>query len=64
MWRYGVSLLPALQLSDLDRRKRRPAGGSGGPGGSVFLEASKHLGSFDFQTFVLRGKNGNDAKGK
>ena len=51
-------------LPDLSPSKKKPIGGHGGKGGSVFIVASRFVKDLSLNSFVFKGDNGEDAMGR
>lgn len=49
--------------SELSQGKKRAAGGHGGVGGSVIVEATRSVQSLNFSSFVFNAASGLDASG-
>jgi len=53
----------SFEATSGDGWSKRPAGGTGGRGGSVVVRASASTQDLHMQTFVIRGRDGGDASG-
>ena len=53
----------SFEASSGDGWSKRPAGGTGGRGGSIVVRASASTQDLHMQTFVIRGRDGGDASG-
>lgn len=53
-----------VSYESIDNIKKRPIGGHGGKGGDVVIESSQTVRDLNFQTYVIRGRDGGDATGK